>query len=226
MRISIIIPVYNEEHSIQEIVKKIISLEFNQFAKEIIIIDDGSTDNTSKILKNFQKYEDLKIVTHRKNLGKGMALRRGIEDSTGEVIAFQDSDFEYDPEELPKLIDQIRGGEYVVYGSRFLGTVKGMSFIFFIGNKFLTFLTRLLYGVSITDMETGFKVFRREVLENMSLQSKGFEIEPELTAKVLKKGYRIKEIPINYVGREKEQKKITVRDGIVAFFTLIKYRFS
>jgi glycosyltransferase involved in cell wall biosynthesis len=226
MRISIIIPVYNEEHSIQEIVKKIISLEFNQFAKEIIIIDDGSTDNTSKILKNFQKYEDLKIVTHRKNLGKGMALRRGIEDSTGEVIAFQDSDFEYDPEELPKLIDQIRGGEYVVYGSRFLGTVKGMSFIFYIGNKFLTFLTRLLYGVSITDMETGFKVFRREVLENMSLQSKGFEIEPELTAKVLKKGYRIKEIPINYVGREKEQKKITVRDGIVAFFILIKYRFS
>jgi hypothetical protein len=133
---------------------------------------------------------------------------------------------EYDPKFLPLLIKPIIGGECVVYGSRFLGSVKQMTFVFYFGNKILSFLTRILYGAKISDMETGFKIFRREVIEDLKLESIGFEIEPELTAKILKKGYRIKEIPIDYVAREKEQKKITVKDGLIALFTLLKYRLK
>jgi glycosyltransferase involved in cell wall biosynthesis len=175
-------------------------------------------------LKAFPKTKGLKIITHETNLGKGAAIRTGIKNSTGSIIALQDSDLEYDPGLLPKLVGPILKGEDVVYGSRFLGTAANMNFLFYLGNRFLSFLTRVLYRVAITDMETGFKIFKREVVEGMDLKSTGFEIEPEITSKILKKGYRIKEIPIDYVAREKEHKKITPKDGLIAAFTLIKYR--
>jgi glycosyltransferase involved in cell wall biosynthesis len=226
MDISIIIPVYNEENSISEVLTRVEEINFKGMSREIIVVDDGSNDGTPEILKHNSMNPGVKIFTHSKNLGKGMALRTGLKWSEGSIIAFQDSDMEYDPKFLPLLIKPIIGGECVVYGSRFLGSVKQMTFVFYFGNKILSFLTRILYGAKISDMETGFKIFRREVIEDLKLESIGFEIEPELTAKILKKGYRIKEIPIDYVAREKEQKKITVKDGLIALFTLLKYRLK
>ncbi|MFQ5800238.1 MAG: glycosyltransferase family 2 protein [Candidatus Hydrothermarchaeales archaeon] len=224
MDISIIIPVYNEENSISEILGKVLKLRFDNLEREVIVVDDGSTDRTPEILKGFVK-EPIKIITHEKNLGKGMAIRTGLSNSTGSIVAMQDSDMEYDPSELPNLVNHILNGAPVVYGSRFLGSVKNMRFHFYLGNRFLSLFTRFLYGAPITDMETGFKVFRREAIEGIDLESTGFEIEPELTAKILRKSYRIKEVPINYIAREKQQKKITVKDGILALWALIKYRF-
>jgi glycosyltransferase involved in cell wall biosynthesis len=224
MDISVIIPVYNEEDSISEVLSKVLGLSFKGSQWEVVVVDDGSTDRTSEILKSFEKKAGIKIITHEKNHGKGMAIRTGLENSTGSIIAFQDSDLEYDPDQLPELITAVFNGEDVVYGSRFLGSVRNMSTLFYLGNRILTLLTRLLYGAPITDMETGFKIFRREVVDDMKLESTSFDIEPELTAKILRRGYRIKEMPINYIAREKQQKKITVKDGIVALFTLIKYR--
>jgi glycosyltransferase involved in cell wall biosynthesis len=224
MDISIIIPAYNEERAIREVLKKVLQLSFDSLEKEVIVVDDGSTDETREILKAFPKTKDLKILTHEKNLGKGAAIRSGIKNSSGSIIALQDSDLEYDPELLPKLVSPILEGEDVVFGSRFLGKADNMNFLFYLGNRFLSFLTRVLYRVAITDMETGFKIFRRRVVEGMDLKSTGFEIEPEITARILKKGYRIKEIPIDYVAREKEHKKITPMDGVIAAFILIKYR--
>jgi glycosyltransferase involved in cell wall biosynthesis len=226
MDISVIIPVYNEEDSVSEVLTRVEDLYFNDLKREIVVVDDGSNDSTPEILKSFSNNPGLKIVTHPENLGKGMALRTGFKQSKGSIIALQDSDMEYDPKFLPLLIKPIIDGESVVYGSRFLGSVERMSFTFYFGNKILSFLTRILYGAPISDMETGFKIFRREIIEDLELESKGFEIEPELTAKILKKGCIIKEIPIAYVAREKKQKKITVKDGFIALFTLLKYRLK
>ncbi len=199
-------------------------LSFDSLEKEVIVVDDGSTDGTKEILTAFTKTKGLKIITHGKNLGKGAAIRTGIKNSCGSIIALQDSDLEYDPGLLPKLVSPILAGEDVVYGSRFLGTVDNMNRLFYLGNRFLSFVTRVLYRVNISDMETGFKIFKRRVVEGMDLKSTGFEFEPEITAKILKCGYRIKEIPIDYVARDKEHKKITPLDGLIALFTLIKYR--
>jgi glycosyltransferase involved in cell wall biosynthesis len=217
MSISIIIPAYNEEGSIFEVLNKVLKLSFSSLEKEVIVVDDG-------ILKAIPESKGLKIIIHEKNLGKGAAIRTGIKNSSGSIIALQDSDLEYDPGLLPKLVGPILEGEDVVYGSRFLGTTANMNPLFYLGNWFLSFLTRVLYRVAITDMETGFKIFKRRVVEGMNLESTGFEIEPEITAKILKKGFRIKEIPIDYVAREKDHKKITPMDGLIAAFTLIKYR--
>ncbi|RMF91350.1 MAG: glycosyltransferase family 2 protein [Methanobacteriota archaeon] len=226
MDISVIVPVYNEEATISEILKRLLDLEFPGSEKEVIVVDDGSTDRTPELLEEFRGEPGLKVITHKENRGKGAALRTGIESARGRVIAFQDSDLEYAPEELPHLVRPVLDGEEdVVYGSRFLGSVEKMSLLFYIGNRALTLLTGLLYRASITDMETGFKVFREEVIRGLELESQGFDIEPEITAKLLKKGYHIKEIPVNYVAREKTEKKITVKDGLSAALALIKYRF-
>jgi glycosyltransferase involved in cell wall biosynthesis len=224
MDISIIIPVFNEEKSIAEILNKVLELNFNGLEKEVIVVDDGSTDETPIILKDFSRIPGVKIISLGKNIGKGMAIRSGIKNSTGDIISLQDSDLEYDPADLPKLIKPILQGENVVYGSRFLGKVENMNFRFYFGNKLLSLFTKLLYGAPITDMETGFKIFKRDVVKNLNLVSNGFDIEPEITAKILRAGFKIKEIPINYTAREKELKKITEIDGIKALYTLFKYR--
>jgi glycosyltransferase involved in cell wall biosynthesis len=224
MSITIIIPVFNEEGSISEVLSKVLKLKLDNLKKEIIVINDGSTDRTAEILQGFENTHELKILTHNKNLGKGMAIRTGLENSKGSIIAIQDSDLEYDPSQLPRLLEEILEGEAVIYGSRFMGSVENMTFLFYWGNKILSLFTRLLFRANITDMETGYKIFRKEIVENLELKSKRFDIEPELTAKILRKGITIKEIPINYQARAKDQKKITIKDGIIALFTLIKYR--
>jgi len=224
MKISIIAPVYNEEEGIEKILNDLLSIKFSSLEKEIIVVDDGSIDFTSKILK---KFNGIKIIAHSENLGKGSAIRTGIKNSTGDIIAIQDGDLEYDPKDLPRLVEPIiNGNEKVVFGSRFLGEIRKMSFSHSIGNVFLTFITRFLYRYPITDVETCFKIFKKSVLKNIKLEAKGFEIEPELTGKILKNGYKIHEMPITYTARTKNDKNINWKDGIVALVWLIKIKFT
>jgi len=221
--ISIIIPVFNEKKTVEEIIHRVKAVPFN---KEIIIVDDGSSDGTKEILK---KIVDplINIFYHKKNYGKGRAVRTGLEKASGDIILIQDADLEYNPREYPQLLKPILENKAeVVYGSRFRGEGKSMFFWHAVGNNFLTFVTNLLYNTTLTDMETCYKVMKKEVLEGVTLKSNKFNIEPELTAKILKKRYRIYEVPISYAGREySEGKKITWRDGLIALWTLIKYRF-
>ncbi len=224
MDLTVIVPLFNEERTVAQVLNELLKVDFEKLDWEVILVDDGSTDKTQEVIKPFLDNRRIKLITHQTNLGKGMALKTGLAEAKGGIIAFQDSDMEYSPSQLPMLLKPILNGENVVYGSRFLGSIKGMKPLFYIGNKTLSLATRLMYNAKITDMETGFKVFRREVIDSLNLESNGFDIEPEITAKVLKKGYNILELPIDYVGREKKHKKITVRDGIRALFVLIKYR--
>ena len=229
MKLSIIIPVYNEEKSILEVIKKVKEVKLNNIIKEIIIVDDFSTDNTKKILSEL-KDSSLKIFFHQKNIGKGAAVRTGLKYTTGDIIIIQDADQEYNPEEYEKLLKPIiENKTKVVYGSRteaIRKNLKKMYKLHYFGNLFLTIMTNILYGAKITDMETGYKMFRKEVIEKMNLKAKRFDFEPEITAKILKRGYKITEIPIYFVGRKfNEGKKITWKDGIKALYYLIKYRF-
>ncbi len=229
MKLSIIIPAYNEEKNILEVINKVKRVNLGSITKEIIIIDDFSTDNTRKLLSEL-KDTSLKIFFHQKNQGKGAAIRTGLKHTTGDIILIQDADLEYDPAEYPKLLQPIiENKTKVVYGSRLEAirkNQKNMYKLHYIGNAFLTSMTNLLYGAKITDMETCYKIFRKEVIKEMKLKAKRFDFEPEITAKILKKGYKIKEIPINFVGRTfNEGKKITWEDGIKALYYLIKYRF-
>ncbi len=225
MKISIIIPVYNEEKTVSKLLDRLLSIEFVGLEKEIIVVDDGSNDATPGILDGFS--ERVKLIHHPWNMGKGSAVRTGLKNATGDIIAIQDADLEYDPANLPRLAKAIKDGDQdVVYGSRFLGNIEGMSLAHYFGNKLLTFATRILYNSSLTDMETCSKVFRRDVLRGVELNANNFEIEPEITINILKRGYRIYEVPISYVGRGKEHKKITWKDGINSLVYLIKYRFK
>ncbi|MBI2658924.1 glycosyltransferase family 2 protein [Candidatus Woesearchaeota archaeon] len=227
-KLSVIIPVYNEEKTIKKVIDRVKGVQLKNIAKELVIVDDFSTDNTRNILKNL-KNKSLKIFYHKKNMGKGAAIRTGMKNSTGDLIIIQDSDLEYDPSEYPKLLKPIvEKRAKVVYGSRLESirkNAKNMYKLHYMGNLFLTLMTNLLYGASITDMETGYKVFRKEVIEGMNLKSNRFDFEPEITAKILKKGFKIHEIPIDFTGRKFEEgKKITWIDGIKALYYLIKYR--
>ncbi|HXF70689.1 MAG TPA: glycosyltransferase family 2 protein [Thermoflexus sp.] len=225
MRLSVIIPVYNERATIREILRQVRAVGL---ADEIIVVDDGSTDGTREILQEEARNGDIRVIFHERNMGKGAAVRTGIAHATGDILLIQDADLEYDPRDYPQLIRPIlEGRAAVVYGSRFLGPRKAMLFWHMIGNKFLTLVTNLLYDAILSDMETGYKVFRAEVVRGIPLRARGFEFEPEITAKILKRGYRIFEVPISYYGREfKEGKKIhPIRDGLKALWTLIKYRF-
>jgi dolichol-phosphate mannosyltransferase len=228
MLLSVIIPVYNERDTILKILEKVKSVKIDKIDKEIIIVDDFSTDGTREILESLKgKDEKLKIIFQKKHVGKGFAIRTALKFVEGEIVLIQDADLEYDPNEYPKLIEPILEGKAkVVYGSRVFKKNPKASIIFYIGGRFLSFLTNLLYGTNITDEPTGYKVFSTDVLKSIDLKCLGFEFCPEVTAKVAKKGYKIYEVPINYNPRSiKEGKKIRFKDALKAVFTLIKYRF-
>jgi glycosyltransferase involved in cell wall biosynthesis len=224
MKLSVIIPVYNEENTIQEILQQVRAVDL---VYEIIIVDDGSTDRTRELLKAEESQPGTTVIYQSVNQGKGVAVRTGIDRATGDIILIQDADLEYDPRDYPVLVRPIVEGRVkVVYGSRFLGPRKAMLFWHMLGNKALTLVTNVLYNTILSDMETCYKVFRADVIKGIPLRSKRFELEPEITAKVLKRGHRIFEVPISYYGREySEGKKITWREGPKALWTLIKYKF-
>ncbi|NDJ77693.1 MAG: glycosyltransferase family 2 protein [Chloroflexi bacterium] len=225
MKLSVIIPCYNEEQTVAEIIKRVRATEL---ASEIVVVDDGSTDGTRDILDGIDPGDDLKIVLHEKNQGKGAAVRTGFQTATGEIFLIQDADLEYDPRDYPVLVKPIEEGiSKVVYGSRFLGGPrKAMFFWNMIANRTLTLVTNILYDAILSDMETCYKVFRAEVVKEIPLRSRRFDFEPEVTAKILKRGYRIYEVPISYNGREwDEGKKISWKDGVIALWTLFRYRF-
>lgn len=222
MLLSIIIPVYNEIGSIGEIINKV---NESPYEKEIIIVDDCSTDGTREYIRGL-KGNNITTVFHDRNQGKGAALRDGIAHAKGDVIIIQDADLEYDPKEYPKLLEPILSGKAdVVYGSRFLGGPhRVLYFWHYMGNTIVTLLSNMFTNLNLTDMETGYKVFKREVLDGIVIESNRFGFEPEITAKLAKKRCRIYEVPISYYGRSYEEgKKITWRDGIKAFFTILKY---
>jgi glycosyltransferase involved in cell wall biosynthesis len=221
MKLSIIIPVYNEQDTIAEIIK-LVKLA-KGFKKEIIVVDDGSTDQTPDKLK---KISGIRVARHSTNQGKGSAIRTGIKHATGDYMLVQDADLEYDPRDIPKLLEPVKLGKAeVVYGSRFTGQRRNMFFWHWMGNKLLTLLTNVLFNTTLSDMETCYKLIPVRLVKSLNLKAKRFEFEPEVTAKILKKGIRIWEVPVSYAGREyHEGKKITWKDGIPALFTLIKYR--
>jgi len=223
--LSVVMPVYNERQTVEEIIERVLCVPVRV---ELIVVDDCSTDGTRDILQRLQEQRRFKLLLQERNQGKGAALRRGFQEVSGEVVVIQDADLEYSPEEYPELIDLICSGRAdVVYGSRFLGRHRVFMFTHYLGNRLLTGITNVLYNTMLTDMETCYKVMRAEVLRSMTLQSNGFGIEPELTAKIFKRRYRVYEIPITYDGRGYEEgKKITWRDGITALWTLLKYRFT
>ena len=223
-KLSVVIPVYNEKKSLLEIIRRVQSVPID---KEIILVDDFSTDGTRDVLRNLEK-QQFKVLYHEKNQGKGAALRTGFQHATGEFVIVQDADLEYDPNEYPKLLKPILEGKAdVVYGSRFSGHRTNMTSLHTLGNLFLTAITNLFYRTSITDMETCYKLFRRETIQGIRIESNRFNFEPEVTAKLLKRGLRILEVPISYSGRSfSEGKKITWCDGFSAVWTLVKYRFT
>ncbi|MCY4464874.1 MAG: glycosyltransferase family 2 protein [Chloroflexi bacterium] len=225
--LSVVIPCYNEVYTVKDIVGRVLAEEL---VDEVIIVDDGSTDGTRDILLQIEAEADsrVQIVYHENNRGKGAALVTGFQKTTGEVIIIQDADFEYDPREYRMLLTPIQEGvATVVYGSRFLGgTRKAMNFWNMVANKGLTLITNILFNAILSDMETCYKCFRREVVGGMTINSRGFDFEPEFTAKVLRQGIRIVEVPISYYGREYDEgKKIKWTDAPIAAWTLLRYRF-
>lgn len=224
-KISILIPVYNEVNTLLQMVKKVEETDFCNLEKEIILIDDCSDDGTKELYKDIP----YKVLYHNYNQGKGAALRTGLTEATGDIIVIQDADLEYEPVDYIPLIKLILEGHAdVCYGSRLTGGKPSRSFMFthLLGNKFLSLLTNILYGSTLTDMETCYKAFRADFIKDINIRSDRFDFEPEITAKILKKHARLYELPISYYGREfSEGKKITWRDGIFAIIALIKYRF-
>jgi len=223
--LSVVMPVYNERDTIEGMIARVLAVP--DLRVELIVVDDGSKDGTSDILRGLQGRYPFKLF-QKPNGGKGSALRLGFREVTGDLVVIQDADTEYSPEEFPELIELIvQGRADVVYGSRFLGRHRVFLFTHYLGNLFLTFLTNVLYNTMLTDMETCYKAMRIEVLRSFTLDSNGFGIEPELTAKIFKRGYRVYEVPITYDGRGYDEgKKITWRDGVVALWVLLKYRFT
>ena len=226
LKLSVIIPCYNERNTIAEVIDRVREVAL---AHEIVVVDDGSTDGTRDVLAQINPGHDLKIVLHEKNQGKGAAVRTGFSTATGDIFLIQDADLEYDPRDYPVLQrPNEKGITKVVYGSRFLGGPrKAMFFWNMIANRTLTLITNILYDSILSDMETCYKVFRADIVRDIPLRSRRFDFEPEVTAKILKRGHRVYEVPISYNGREwTEGKKISWKDGVIALWTLIRYRFT
>jgi dolichol-phosphate mannosyltransferase len=227
MKLSVIVPIYNEEKTLAELIKRVQAVDLN---KELILVDDGSTDGTRAILQSLEKYQsaNMTIVYHARNQGKGAALATGLRYVTGDLVIVQDADMEYDPQDYLPLTAQFADKKVaVVYGSRTLKKNPRSNFNFYWGGRLLSWITNLLYGSHITDESTCYKVFRADLLKEMGIESEGFEFCPEITAKVLRRGIRIYEIPISYNPRLwNEGKKIKWQDGLIAIWTLLKYRFS
>jgi glycosyltransferase involved in cell wall biosynthesis len=225
MRLSVIMPVYNEVNTINEIVRRVRDVGL---VDELVIVDDGSVDGTRDLLVEIEKKPWVSVFLHERNMGKGAAVRTGFKEASGEIMLIQDADLEYDPRDYPALLKPLEEGiADVVYGSRFLGGPRRPILYWnMVANKILTFITNILYNNILTDMETGYKVFRREIVQDMPLHARGFEFEPEFTAKLLKRKVRIYEVPISFNPREyHEGKKIKAKDAFIAVWTLIKYRF-
>ncbi len=223
MKLTIIIPVYNEANTISTVVKRVMDINYN---KEIIIVDDASTDGTKDILNDFVKQTEVKVLYHKTNRGKGAAIQTAIKEISGEIIIIQDADLEYDPADYPKLLQPILDGKAdVVYGSRFLGGPhRVLLFWHYFGNTLLTLLSNIMTNLNLTDMETGYKAFKSSVIQNITLTSNRFGFEPEITAKIAHGNYKIYEVPISYSGRDySEGKKIGWKDGIAAFYFILKY---
>lgn len=223
--LSIIIPTYNEEKTIDAVLTRVTEFVVSGYQKQIIVVDDGSKDETPSILSKWKKHAT--IIRLPKNQGKGAAVSKGLEKAIGDIIIIQDADLEYSPSDYPALLAPFDNPRVsVVYGSRFLGPHLSTMFVYALGNKFVTFVTNIFYNTNITDMETGYKAFRRSAVEKLHIKARRFDFEPEVTAKLLRSGYQIYEVPISYFGRKFEEgKKLTWRDGVVALFTLFKYRF-
>lgn len=225
MNLSVVIPVYNEANNIAEILRRV---QATRLPTEIIVVDDGSQDGTRAILQQWDGKENVRVILHERNQGKGAAVVNGMKAARGDILLIQDADLEYDPRDYPTLLQPIQEGvAEVVYGSRFLGAPHRVAmFWHMVANKLLTLMTNMLYNTILTDMETGYKVFRSEVIQGMKIRSKRFNFEPEFTAKVLKRNYRIYEVPISFNPRDYSQgKKIKLKDAFEAVWALLIYRF-
>jgi glycosyltransferase involved in cell wall biosynthesis len=242
MKLSIVMPVYNEIGTIAEILRRVRAVQLTvpvgfgsengmvvEFEREVVVVDDGSTDGTREYLRTLEGDLDVVVIFHDRNQGKGAAVRTGLQHASGDVMLVQDADLEYDPRDYPALLQPIvEARSQVVYGSRFRGgPTKAMFFWHMVGNRFLTLVTNILYDTILSDMETCYKVFAREVAEQLNLKAPGWGFDPEITAQILKRGYRIYEVPISYTGREfGEGKKLSWRDGFTVLWTLLKYRVT
>jgi glycosyltransferase involved in cell wall biosynthesis len=224
--LSVIVPVYNERTTVAEIVRRVRAVDV-PVVVDVVVVDDGSSDGTDKVLAAIED-STVRVLTHEANQGKGAAIRTGLDHARGDLVLVQDADLEYDPDDWPRLLDPVlKHKASVVYGSRFTGERKNMLPLHWIGNRFLSLVTNLLYSSTLSDMETCYKLFDRRVLEGITVVSNRFDFEPEITAKVLRRGYRIYEVPISYAGREPDEgKKITWRDGFGALKALVRFRFT
>jgi glycosyltransferase involved in cell wall biosynthesis len=226
--LSVIMPVFNERSTVAEIIRRMRAVQLpGQLNLQIVVVDDGSSDGSDKVLRALED-STVRVVTHQQNQGKGAAIRTGLALATGDLLLIQDADLEYDPDDWPRLLDPVlKGKARVVYGSRFTGERKNMLPMHWAGNRFLSLVTNILYSSTLSDMETCYKLFDARVIDGMTVVSNRFDFEPEITAKVLRRGHRIYEVPISYAGREvHEGKKITWRDGFGALTALIRFRFT